>query len=468
MGEDLDAQKDSSANIGRHAGKHADEQADRYFEQQFDQQIGTEMPVVPISDTGTGTVKRKRAESDRDPSEGGWDATIVAAPISHTNRAHKKHRHRHHHHSRTPKWVKPLVIVLIVVAVLAGAAFGLFTWYMSSLDSALAFDGETKAEVEGALTEASADQPFYTLATTSGLRADADGNGAGAIVLLRVDPTISAFSALLIPRDTPYTDSSGSTAKIASVYEDNGAAGIIGAVEELTGLKISHYAEVDEGALESLINNLGGISIDVPAALDFKTAEGETVHLDEGLRHLNGEQALVVAGTRSLYEGAEHSGDRQPALGQVLSGIAQVVTTRPLLKKPGAISDTAACVKTDLTAGELLDLITRMGKTPTAYSGIGPASGAVDPYVTDSASSNSHPWLCYVNETGWQNALAALQAGEDPSLVSYAKDAVHFAGQPEDTWSLGPVTPDDLRALEEALAEEADADEGYESEEEIY
>ena len=453
-GGDMDGEPNTQGNSSAGTTQHMEQDTDRYFDQHFSPDSDTNAPVIPISDgnedAGSGTIKRKRTRSHRDPSEGGWDTTVISAPESHTSKATRKHSHHHHHHRRA-KWVKPLIIVLIVIAALAGIAFGLFTWYMHLIDGESSFDGKTKSEVRGALTEASAGQPFYVLVASSDLGAGAAGSdeGTGALALLRVDAANSTLSALLIPRDTPHTDASGAIGKISLAHASDNAAGIIDAVKELTGLEISHYVEMDEGALERLIDNLGGVSVDLPAAFDLETATGEKVHLDKGLQHLNGEQALALSGARSLYEGAGRAANKQLAVSQVIAGITEAVTSRPALQIPGTISDSAACIKTDMAAGEILDLVKRIGKIPTIYAGIGPTNGAENPYVSSNASSSGHPWLCYVDEAGWENVLATLQAGKDPSAVSYAKDAVHFAGQPEETWSLGPVALDELSLAQE-------------------
>ena len=461
MSDDINGAQDLGESVN--AGQSADASAGV----QQETSAAPAAPATPVAaPASSGTIKRKHHHSHRDPSEGGWDTSVVAAPYSHTNEAHK-HKHRRKHRR---KWVKPLVIVLIVIAVLAAAAFGLYMWYMNSINEAMKLDEATKAEVEEALVEAEADQAFYVLVMGSDLRqtvaeaeaeaeyyADSDTYGvdgisrSDALFVVRVDPATSTVTVLSMPRDTPYTYPDGTIGKLNHVYTSYGASGVINAVQKITGLNISHYVELRGSDLENLVNNLGGISVEVPMTFDYTTITGEYVHLDEGLQHIDGAQALALAGMRVLYEGKSRDILRQSAGREVIRGIMDAVLSRPLLELPGTIADAAACMKTDMTADEILDIAQKMNGSPTIYQGAGPMEGSVNPYVYDDKYDGGHPWLCYVDDEGWERVVSVMEENGDPGEVSYEGDLVHYAGQPRETWMLGLVTPDELEEYEAEL-----------------
>lgn len=393
---------------------------------------------------------KKSSRSHRDPSAGGWDTSIVKAPDSHRSSKHGSgHHHRRKHRKKWPKVVAGIVIALVVVVGIgAGAAF----MYMKSIDDSMSL-GDEHETISGALTDTPASKPFYALVMGSDLREVTDestfdgrqyseetGTRSDVILLLRVDAVNSKLSMLSIPRDTPYEHPDGSIVKLNETYHDNGASGLIAAVEELTGFKISHYAEVHGTDVENMIDGLGGITVNVPVAISGTTITGERVSIDEGLQRLSGSEALLLANKRRVY-GTEQDMNRQRGVRLVVAGIIDAIRSKPLAEIPGAVADAAACVKTDMKTSDLIEIVRNMQGNLTVYSGTAPHAGDIDMWATESHNYDESPWLCYVNEAGWARAMAALDAGEDIGKLSYADDAVHYAGQPEDTWSQGLVEP---------------------------
>ena len=417
---------------------------------------------------------RKRKRSRRDPSEGGWDTTILVADDSH------KARHHHHKHGRhRRKWPKVLAIVAAVIVVLVGAGAASAALYLNKVNNSMSL-GEYTEEIKQALTEIPVSQPFYVLVLGSDMRqsiAAEEMEAAGKdihddsdlIMLLRVDAPKSLVTMLSVQRDTPAISDDGTIQKLKYVYGKEGPTGSIKAVEKIAGVDITHYVEVHGTDLEELVDNLGGISVDVPMAFDYKTITGNQVHLEKGPQRLNGAEALAFANMRVLYEGDGGKQDmqRQSAARQVVTGIINAVRERPLAQIPDAVVNAAACVKTDFSTSDLIDLARIMGSSVTVYSGTSPNTGALNPYVYDERvlEEPHHPWLDYVNDAGWARVIATMNAGEDPSTVSYKDDVVHFAGQPEETWDQGPLKPEEAEKYLKKQGLSSDAGSSDESEE---
>ena len=413
--------------------------------------------------------------SHRDPSQGGWDTTIVKAPDSHKSR--KKHKRRRH-----KKWPKVLAIVLAVVLALAAIGVAAALLYKNSIDSAMSL-GDDKGKIESVLTDTPASKPFYALVVGSDLRGASDDqalndttsgeNGTGfsdVIMLVRVDAAHSKVTLLSVPRDTPIDDGAGGYMKLNWAYHNGGAPQLIATVEGITGVKISHYAEVSGEGLENLVDSLGGIIANVPQSFNYTTFTGERVYLEQGVQHLNGAQALALSNMRMQYAD-DQDANRQSGARQVVTGIINAVKDRPVIELPGTVSKAASCVRTDMNTDELIEIARMMGGSPTVYSGSAPYKGSLDLYTTPTHSANDAIWLCYVNTAGWLRVVQVVDAGDDPSTVSYDKDVVHYAGQPESTWDRGLVAPDELEALSNegsnaSSGESGEGDQGFEGGEE--
>lgn len=362
---------------------------------------------------------------------------------------------------RKRRWPKVLAGIGIALVVLIVAAVAAVMLYVNSLNSSMSL-GEATEEIKGALAKAEENKPFYVLVMgvdmREGLSAenlrlyygdDAEHGSDGSvksdtIMLVRVDTLNSKVSLLTIPRDTPYEFEDGVIRGINNAYVLGGATKVISTVEDITGLEISHYAELGGSDLVTLIDGLGGIDVDVPITFDYTNITGESVHLDAGVQHVDGEQALALAGMRVLYEGTNRDVKRQTAGRQVVEAMINTILSQPATAIPGTIADAAACVKTDLSVSDLVDLANKVGGHPTVYTGTAPNDGSQNPYMEFDPPQDTHPWATYVDDEGWERIMTAFTNGEDIGQVSYKGDLVHYAGQPEDTWSRGLVKPSEL------------------------
>ena len=392
-------------------------------------------------------VKKTSERSRRDPSQGGWDTTIVKAPDSHTSK-HGKRRH----HRRRKKWPKVVAGVLIALLVIVGIGAGAAFMYKKSIDEAMSL-GDNHEAISAALTDTPASKPFYVLVMGSDLREVTDksvkdgtnysvkyGTRSDVIMLMRVDATNSKLTMMTIPRDTPYVYPDGTITKLNHTYEVDGATGLITAVEELTGVRISHYVEVHGTDVENVVDGLGGITVNVPQAISGTTITGTQVSIDAGLQRLSGSEALLLANSRQQYS-TDQDANRQKGARLVVMGIIDAIRSKPLYEIPGAVADAASCVKTDMETTELVNIVRMMQDNLVIYSGTMPYAGDLDLWAVSSHDAADAPWLCYVNDAGWKRALTALDAGEDIGMLKYTDDAVHYAGQPKETWEQGLVEP---------------------------
>lgn len=324
-------------------------------------------------------------------------------------------------------WKKAIIVALAVVLCFGLTGFGLTSWYMSSLNSNMRGDEQLMTEIEDILDNTSYDQGVYTLVLASDSRSgtvfsDAEGyeDGTGrsdVIMLVRSDPATHAITLVSVPRDTPLTID-GEKMKINEAFRSGGAVGEIEAVEQVTGVSIAHYVQVDFAGLEKFIDALGGIVVDVP--IDMQGTDpltGDAIYLSAGEgQRLNGAEALTLARTRKEY-GADQEEKRQFGIREMAAAIIKEVTSKPPLELPGLISELSTCITSDVSTSDMVMLASSFaGDDTKIYSATGPSKGADDP--------ETGMWLCYENPEGWKNLMATVEAGEDPSGVDVNATAI--------------------------------------------
>ncbi len=318
-----------------------------------------------------------------------------------------------------------IVVGCVLLAMLvAGSAYAL--WFTSALDKALAPDEQTSDALASVLSPEASGKPYYILVMGSDSR---EGNGwdnidqtsgnerSDVMMLLRVDAIGRKITILSIPRDTPYRLADGSYVKINEMFNDGGAAGAVKAVSELTGLPISHHAQIRVSGLENIVDMLGGVTVDVPVDMSYKTTDGKEVTIEAGRQTLNGKEAQIFSRARHEYEGNQDE-HRQGSVRQLLTAIVKKILDRPVNEIPGVVLQIANYVETDYKSMDAIGLaMTFAGGDMTMYSGTGPSEGDINEQA-------GGKWLCYLNPGGWQKIVELTDAGEKPEGVDFEKTQI--------------------------------------------
>lgn len=327
-------------------------------------------------------------------------------------------------------WKKALIAVgsLILLAVCATGAYAL--WFSGQLDERLSMGDQQDAAVDDVLSSPIAGEPFYMLllgsdsregSGTSGNAAESgDNQRSDVMILVRVDAKNKQVTMVSIPRDTPLTLEDGSIVKLNEAYNIGGAAYSIKVVSDLTGVPITHYAEVHFSEFQDLVDKLGGVEVDVPIELSYKDAlTGEWVTLQPGVQTLDGQQAQIFARARHEYE-TDQDAHRQNNIRTLLEAIITKVLEKPFYELPDTVLNLAESVGTDLNAADLVTLAMEYAGgsgSMTMYSCTGPTDGDIN-------ESAGGIWLCYENPEGWANLMSVVDAGEDPSGLDVNSTAI--------------------------------------------
>ncbi|MET9463676.1 LCP family protein [Streptomyces sp. NPDC006544] len=138
---------------------------------------------------------------------------------------------------------------------------------------------------------------------------DVSGARSDTAMLVHVPEGRQKATAVSIPRDTLVTrpeckDADGKAVGGAnrvmfnSVYSLAGPACVVKTVEQMSGIRVDHFVEVDFAGFKGLVDALGGVTV----TLDKPISGGKGgLRLDAGTHRLNGTEALKFVRTRYGY-----------------------------------------------------------------------------------------------------------------------------------------------------------------------
>jgi LCP family protein required for cell wall assembly len=195
----------------------------------------------------------------------------------------------------------PVLLPLLLLAVAVG----------SYLYAKGVYDKIEKVEVSDVLAHGGEGTNYLIVGSDSrdpqaiidaGLNPDAFGDDGGqrsdTMLLLRLQGGTSQL--LSIPRDLYVTlAETGQKGKINAAY-NGGPRRLILTLQEALGLPVHHYVEIDFVSFASLVDALGGITIDFPHPA-FDSNSGLDVQTS-GPVHLDGPQALAYVRSRHYTE----------------------------------------------------------------------------------------------------------------------------------------------------------------------
>lgn len=173
---------------------------------------------------------------------------------------------------------------------------------------------------------------------------------ADTIILASVDGEANEVQLLSIPRDTR-VKIKGGWDKINAAYAYGGVDLTQETLTEFLDIGIDRYIIVDFNSLVKLVDEIGGIDIDVPVRM-YVPLEG--IDLEPGQQHLNGEQVLAYSRFRGTSEGDIGRVKRQQQVIQLLA--EKVLTPQNIPRLPQLVTDFKDEVKTDLTVREMVAL----------------------------------------------------------------------------------------------------------------
>jgi LCP family protein required for cell wall assembly len=185
------------------------------------------------------------------------------------------------------------------------------------------------------------------------------------MVLLSLDPESRTAGMLSIPRDLWVEIPGFEAGKINTAYRLGEIYNVPGlgpglamqTVEELLGMEIDYYAQVDFLAFEDFIDELGGVSINVPDEIEVDPlGDNNNLVLNAGEQVLPGYIALAYARSRNT---AGSDLDRMQRQQQVIMAIRNRILSTDLLpllikNSPAIYENLSSGISTNLTLMQLI------------------------------------------------------------------------------------------------------------------
>jgi LCP family protein required for cell wall assembly len=121
------------------------------------------------------------------------------------------------------------------------------------------------------------------------------GQRADSIHLVGINPSTHKVSILGFPRDSWVPIPGNGSNKINASMVDGGPALTVQTVEDLTGIKIDYWTLTWFDGLKAMVNDVGGLTVDVPFAMDDSLSGAV---FQPGVQTIDGRGALSFARNR--------------------------------------------------------------------------------------------------------------------------------------------------------------------------
>lgn len=242
--------------------------------------------------------------------------------------------------------------LIILVLVIAASTFGYFYYFLNSLSVAGGAEGYP---VPGKRVN------VLVLGVANGL--------ADSMMLASFNPGDKDVQIYSIPRDTYYErKGSKGTAqhKINASYGKGKAEGVVKSVEGLTGVPIHYYVQIDYNAVESIVNAVGGIKVEVPQNMNYDDpADDLHIHFEKGQVIKDGDDIVRILRYRKNNKGGGYAeGDLGRIKMQqevVKLGIEKVIKGNLVLNFMKLQDPIKENVKTNMTPKQMMFYITKAG-----------------------------------------------------------------------------------------------------------
>jgi LCP family protein required for cell wall assembly len=153
-----------------------------------------------------------------------------------------------------------------------------------------------------------------------------------------------------IPRDSYVDTPYGFWDKLSSVNARANSEAVVDIVRDLSGLPVEGYVVTGFDSFTRLVNDFGGVTVDVPFAMADPKSQA---FLSAGEQLLWGANALAFSRNRSIW-GSDFT--RSYHQGLVILGALDKAQAAGILELPGLLELLSQYTWTDLSAGDLLTL----------------------------------------------------------------------------------------------------------------
>ena len=195
-----------------------------------------------------------------------------------------------------------------------------------------------------------------------------------SMMLVTIDPITMQAGMISIPRDLWVEIPGFNVNRINTAYMFGEAYRLPGGgpelavktVERLLGVPIQYFAVIDFHTFERMIDELGGVDIEVSQRIMISAIGRHQRWLDPGIHHLDGPDTLAYARVR---KGAGDDFGRAERQQQVLLAVLERIVSLDMLpvlisKAPALYQELSTGVRTNLSLEEMISLALLAVKVP--------------------------------------------------------------------------------------------------------
>lgn len=339
---------------------------------------------------------------------------LPTTDVEDVNRYYDVNRYRSKSKNKSNRKIVVIAVVAVVLLLIGGVAIAAGL-YISNINNKLS--SNVTNELREQLVKKEAGDPFYLLLLgvdrdqgrvedTENYGSDEHAYRSDSIMLCRIDPKNVKVSMVSIHRDTLVKMDEHGNQKINASYAFGGAAYATKTVSIFSGVPISHYAEIDLDRFIGIVDQVGGVTVDLPVPVNDPEYTG--LNLPAGKQTLNGTDAALLCRCRHGYDNYG-DGDVFRAANQRM--VFSAVIKKVLASDPATIASTVASmadsVTTDMDVAAILDLAMQMKSLNVEEdisTGMEPTDGAL---IGDT-------WyeICLVDQ--WKKMMMRVDQGLPP------------------------------------------------------
>ena len=288
--------------------------------------------------------------------------------------------------------------------VLLALIVGLYLVVCWPIDRSIAFTRDESAGLSKELSWHVPGMPYYVLALGSDAREGDTVSRTDTMILVRVDPIGGKLTMLSIPRDTKVEIEGYGTQKINAAYAFGGAASAVHEVHELTGAPISQVAVIKFDGMESLVDQLGGVTVNVPVAVNDPAYTG--LVLPAGEQQMDGHTALLFSRVRHGFDLGDYQRQKDQRI--LIEAIMKKALSLPPWELPGVVGHMSGMLGTSMRCYSILPLMLRLKiGGATIYQATMPSTTA----MIDGVS------YVVADEQALAQMMSVIDAGGDPSQL---------------------------------------------------
>ncbi|MDO4924781.1 MAG: LCP family protein [Turicibacter sp.] len=307
------------------------------------------------------------------------------------------------------KWkiILAVILALLIVPVAAGAIYVNFILDKVTVGDE-EFDKDFDLMTNEILKENNTDVKNIALFGVDCRTADYKGCRSDVMMVLSYNQKNNDVTVTSLVRDTYVEIGDRGFDKLNHAYAFGGPELAIQTINRAFDLDIEDYVTVDFWAVEKIIDAIGGVEIDVSSDelvylndyindLNNNSPDGSKIITlsSSGLQHLNGRQAVAYMRIRYVGDGDFERMQRQREVMEVaLNGVQNISLPKMLT----LANDLLSTVKTNLTKGEIIDLVTKVVtkgipsmeqyQLPTRNGGVGKTINGIYYFIPNTLLSN--------------------------------------------------------------------------------